>query len=90
MNRAKPFCDCVGMCNAGDREPTHVMCRQRGVPVFDDRNIVHLHRRAPFAGQLQGELRAVMDLEKFGKMSAAEVVGVLEFLKWDVINGTRE
>ncbi|WP_104656545.1 hypothetical protein [Ralstonia insidiosa] len=40
----------------------------------------------PFLSQLQDELYAVIDQQKFERLPTASVIGVLEFLKWNLIN----
>ncbi|WP_161495598.1 hypothetical protein [Paraburkholderia tropica] len=52
----------------------------------DKCEVVKLRNRDPFAGLLQDELLAVIEQEKFGDLSVAVLVGVLEFLKWNLIN----
>ena len=58
-----------------EHEPDHV-----------EAQVVSLKPGNPFLNQLQEELMEVIDQEKFGKLSVAETVGVLEFIKFNIIN----
>lgn len=49
-------------------------------------NVVELRPNDPLLSQLQSELCAVVDQPKFERLSIASIVGVLEFLKWNLIN----
>lgn len=48
--------------------------------------IVELHDTDPLTGQLQAELYAVITQAKFDRLQVCTTVGVLEFLKWNLIN----
>jgi len=39
-----------------------------------------------FSGTLQDALWEVINQERFAEMSFAEIVGTLEYLKWNIIN----
>lgn len=47
---------------------------------------VQLRPGDPFSSQLQDEICAVLEQEKFERLSMATVIGVLEFVKWNLIN----
>jgi hypothetical protein len=40
----------------------------------------------PLTGQLQDELYEIIKKEKFERLQNSTVVGVLEYLKWNLIN----
>lgn len=52
----------------------------------DQAKVIELRANDPLTGQLQDELYRVIVQEKFGRIANASVVGVLEFLKWNLIN----
>lgn len=49
-------------------------------------NVKQLRDPNFLTGQLQDELYAVICHAKYDKMTLAETVGVIEFLKWNIIN----
>jgi hypothetical protein len=49
--------------------------------------LVELRDLSVLGGALQDELYAVVTNPKFDNMSLSQTVGVLEFLKWNLING---
>ncbi len=49
-------------------------------------NVINLRPNDPFTAQLQDELLAVIYQDKFEDLSVATIVGILEFLKWNLIN----
>jgi hypothetical protein len=52
----------------------------------DKLKVIKLRDNDPFPAQLQDELLAVIDQDKYDDMQISQIVGVLEFLKWDLIN----
>jgi hypothetical protein len=48
--------------------------------------VIELRSRDPLTGQLQDDLLAVIWGDKYANLPNANVVGVLEFLKWNLIN----
>ncbi|PTB28857.1 hypothetical protein C9I56_11240 [Paraburkholderia caribensis] len=49
-------------------------------------NVFDLRSSDPLTGQLQDELYAVVTQSKFDRLQMCAIVGVLEFLKWNLIN----
>lgn len=45
-----------------------------------------LRENHPFVGQLQTELQEVIQQEKYGDLAVATLIGVLEFVKFNLIN----
>jgi hypothetical protein len=48
--------------------------------------VTGLHDKNPLTSLLQDELYSVICQTRFDNLSIAETVGVLEFLKWNLIN----
>jgi hypothetical protein len=48
--------------------------------------VTSIRDRDPLTGLLQDELYAVICQGRFDHLSIAQTVGVLEFLKWNLIN----
>jgi hypothetical protein len=48
--------------------------------------VTRLHDKDPLTSLLQDELYAVICQTRFDNLSLAQTVGVLEFLKWNLIN----
>jgi hypothetical protein len=48
--------------------------------------VVQLHAKDPLTGQLQDELYEVICRSKYDHLSLAATIGILEFLKWNLIN----
>jgi hypothetical protein len=48
--------------------------------------IEKLHSNNPVVARMQDELYAVVKNERYGEITIATVVGVLEFLKFNLIN----
>jgi hypothetical protein len=48
--------------------------------------IIELRSNDPLLALLQDQLRDVLDQDRFDNLSLAAVVGVIEFLKWNLIN----
>ena len=48
--------------------------------------VLQLHAKDPLTGQLQDELYEVICRSKYDHLSLATTVGILEFLKWNLIN----
>jgi hypothetical protein len=48
--------------------------------------IEKLHSNNPVVARMQDELYAVVKNERYGEVTIATVIGVLEFLKFNLIN----
>ncbi len=48
--------------------------------------VIKLHQNNPLVAQLQDALYAVLEDEKYGEITIATIVGVLEFAKFNLIN----
>lgn len=44
------------------------------------------HTNSPIVAQLHDDLRTVLENEKYGDVTIATIVGVLEFIKFNLIN----
>jgi len=49
--------------------------------------IAELRDKSVLGSALQDELYDVITSEKFDNMSVSQTIGVIEFLKWNLING---
>jgi hypothetical protein len=49
-------------------------------------NVVELRDSNPIPSLLQDDLLTVINSDRFDGLSISQVVGVLEFLKWNLIN----
>jgi hypothetical protein len=45
-----------------------------------------LHENHPFVGQLHSEIQEVLKQEKYDDLPVATLIGVLEFVKFNLIN----
>jgi hypothetical protein len=53
---------------------------------MDKPNVTNLRDSSPLAGRLQDALSTVLAEDRFGDLSVAQIIGVLEFLKWNLIS----
>ena len=49
--------------------------------------VIKLRDDKSLTGELQDDLYKVIRAEKYDDLTLAQTVGVLEFLKWNLING---
>jgi hypothetical protein len=50
--------------------------------------VIDLHRGNPIISKLQDELYEVINSDRYESVPMGTVIGVLEFLKWNIINGS--
>lgn len=49
-------------------------------------SVTKLHTNSPIVAQLQDDLNTVLTNEKYADVTIAAIVGVLEFIKFNLIN----
>jgi hypothetical protein len=49
-----------------------------------------LHEANPLTERFQSAIQAVLQEERFGSLTVAEILGTIELVKWSIINRTPE